>query len=93
MIRKLCGYALRVGFLLEKVYWWFVRPVTVGVVGLVVDQQGRVLLVRHTYKRGWYLPGGGIKRGESSSSALARELKEETGIAAQVGPDELVGGD
>lgn len=55
---------------------------TLGVRGLVLDRDGRVALVLHTYLDGWYLPGGGVQRGESYDRALARELSEEIGLAA-----------
>lgn len=61
--------------------WWFVtRPFSVGVLGLVVDDQGRILLVEQTYRHGWYLPGGSVRRKEPLDEALRRELREEVGV-------------
>jgi len=53
------------------------RPVTLGVKGAVFDAQGRVLLVKHSYTKGWHLPGGGVERNETLSQAVCREIKEE----------------
>ncbi len=56
---------------------------------LVLTRGDEVLLVRHTYRNGWFLPGGGLKRGESLEAAARREAREEVG--ARIGNLELLG--
>jgi len=63
-----------------RLYWRIVRPRTLGVRAVVVGDQGRIALVRHTYGDHWYLPGGGVKKKESYARALARELQEEIAL-------------
>ena len=51
----------------------------IGAAAFIVDAEGRVLLVKHTYGRlNWELPGGGGEVGESPVETAVREVKEET---------------
>lgn len=47
---------------------------------LIVDDQGRVLLVKEAGRDWWDLPGGGLDHGESIAEGLARELAEEVNL-------------
>lgn len=62
------------------------RAKTLGVRGVVTDADGRILLVQHTYLPGWWLPGGGVDRGETGEQAVIRELREEAGVVATSRP-------
>jgi 8-oxo-dGTP pyrophosphatase MutT (NUDIX family) len=71
-------------------YWRFARGMTLGVRGLVLDGDGRVFLVKHSYVDGWHLPGGGVETGETLIEALTHELREEGNIEL-TGPPVLHG--
>ena len=63
------------------------RPV-VGV-GAVVVQDGKVLLIKRRFEPlagQWSLPGGTLEVGETLTTGVARELREETGLEVEVGP-------
>ena len=57
--------------------------VTAGAV--IRDERGRVLLLRHVFRRGsgWGIPGGFLASGEQPDEAVRRELREETGLALE----------
>lgn len=58
-------------------FFFLTRGMTLGVRAACFDAEGRIFLVRHTYTPGWYMPGGGIERHETSFDALRKELREE----------------
>ena len=74
---------------LMHLYWRFSRGLTLGVRGMAIDRDGRIFLIKHSYVKGWHLPGGGVEAGESMPDALAREMKEEGNI--EIGAAEFFG--
>ena len=63
-------------------------PFTIGVGGVVIDQE-KVLLVKLTYgHKGWILPGGYVKSTETIGRAVKREVREETGL--EVKPTQII---
>ncbi len=75
---------------LFRVWWRFSRGMTLGVRGIATDSEGRILLVRHTYRAGWFLPGGGVESRETAVDAVVREMEEEGGVRA-LAPPRFVG--
>jgi 8-oxo-dGTP diphosphatase len=73
--------AFRVGFPLARIWWQLARPRHEGTI-VAVYVGSALLLVRPSYRTGWHLPGGGVRRGEMPEAAARRELAEETGLAA-----------
>ncbi|MBN1966188.1 MAG: NUDIX hydrolase [Anaerolineae bacterium] len=59
---------------------------TVGAVGVVFDDDGRILLLEHVFHPyyPWGLPGGWVDRREDPAAAVERELREETGLDVRV---------
>ena len=79
---------LRLVYLAYQVYSFIFRPLTLGV-RIMMMQDGKVLLVRHTYLEGGFMPGGGVKRNETLDQAARREVHEEVG--AQLNEISLIG--
>jgi 8-oxo-dGTP diphosphatase len=71
------------GSLQWRVLWATQHKYIVGVSGVVHDDRGRILVLRHRYwsAAAWGLPGGYMKAGETPAEALAREVREETGLS------------
>lgn len=83
MIPELLGrlWKLLSGSLQWRVLWLFNSKFMIGVSGVVLDESGNVLLLRHRYWSAarWGLPSGYVKKREKLEDALSREVREETG--------------
>lgn len=69
--------------------WGLTRPrYSLGVVGVLIDDDRRVLLVEHVFhsRTPWGLPGGWVDWGEAPDATLRRELREELELDVEVGP-------
>ena len=56
-----------------------------AVAAMIFDEQGRILLFRHTYRKfEWGIPAGGLEYGEQPEKAIVREFFEETGMQIKV---------
>jgi 8-oxo-dGTP pyrophosphatase MutT (NUDIX family) len=65
---------------LRHAFWALTGRRGRGVLAVPLTAEGRLVLVRLTYARGWHLPGGGVGRNEDSGAAALRELAEEIGM-------------
>lgn len=71
-----------------RVLWLVNAKFMVGVTGVVSDDQGRFLLLRHRLwpeDRQWGLPSGYAVRGEEFTDTVVREVREETALEVRTG--------
>lgn len=71
-------------------YIWYRNPVPAA--GVLLEQEGRVLLVRRRYDPragAWCIPAGFMEAGETPEQCAEREVLEETGLIVQ--PERLFG--
>jgi 8-oxo-dGTP diphosphatase len=61
-------------------YYASLPAVFVGVAVLFHDAEGRLLLVKPTYRPHWILPGGAMDPGEAPRQTAVREIAEELGL-------------
>lgn len=73
---------------LESAQWFASLPkLALSANAVLRDTQGRIALVRNTYREGWSLPGGVVDDNEPPALACVRELAEELGYTVErVGP-------
>ncbi|MFI9822832.1 NUDIX hydrolase [Streptomyces sp. NPDC052013] len=72
----------------SRVMWLLNAKFVVGVTGVVRDDEGRVLLLKHRMwppGRQWGFPSGFARKGEDFRRTLVREVKEETGLDVEAG--------
>jgi ADP-ribose pyrophosphatase YjhB (NUDIX family) len=68
----------------------FSRPTPISVAdAAVIDESGRILLIRRADNGLWAMPGGALEVGETAASGARREVLEETGVVAE--PVALIG--
>ena len=75
-----------VGQIVGQIAGLTIRP---GVAAVVRDAEGRILLHRRRVGGGWAPASGSLEPGEDVHAGLIRELREETGLAADI--ERLVG--
>lgn len=71
-----------------RIVWVLHAKFVVGVTGVVRDDEGRVLLLRHRLwppGRQWGLPSGFARKGEDLRATVVREVREETGLDVETG--------
>lgn len=63
----------------------------ISVVAALIERDGRLLICQRrkgdVYPLKWEFPGGKIQSGETPPQALTRELEEELGVRAVIGPE------
>jgi len=89
VIRQFAGFIRRYPLLIRLpyiVYRRFQPRYTIGVVGVLINNSGQILIVEHVLhpENPWGLPGGWIGKNEEPADAVVRELKEELQLDATV---------
>ncbi len=89
--RRLASIIRRTPLLVDfALVLWQVRQAkfTMGVVGVVINDEQHILLVEHVFhpRSPWGLPGGWVDRHEDPVNTIAREMQEELSLTVDVGP-------
>jgi ADP-ribose pyrophosphatase YjhB (NUDIX family) len=83
---RLWQHFYQLAYLVLRCFWFVFRPMGKGT-QVAIWHDGRLLLIRNGYRRGYSLPGGGRNSGESARRAAVRELREEVGL--HLSPNQL----
>ncbi|MEM7133145.1 MAG: NUDIX domain-containing protein [Chloroflexota bacterium] len=76
---------MRLAYQVLRLKWFLLRPVTVGV-RIMLIQNDEVVLLKQTYLPDWHFPGGMVDRGETMAEAAEREAAEEVGATCHTPP-------
>ncbi|WP_045838088.1 NUDIX domain-containing protein [Hyphomicrobium sp. 99] len=68
-------------------YWRLTRGVYLNVEAFVMDEAGRILLVREEVGGKWSLPASTVQKGESLETALRRLIRDAAGIEVNSKPE------
>lgn len=77
-MRQVMKWILTLAYHANRLRCFLLRPLSISV-KLILVQDGKIVLVQHSYQPGWHIPGGGVKRGETLEQAVRREAREELG--------------
>ena len=57
---------------------------SVGAMCIIERADGRLLFIRHLYRKRWGVPGGLLERHETPTDAARREVREEVGLEVEL---------
>jgi ADP-ribose pyrophosphatase YjhB (NUDIX family) len=63
---------------------WIAPTFSVGAMCIIERADGRILFIRHLYRKRWGVPGGLLERRETPTDAARREVREEVGLAVEL---------
>jgi 8-oxo-dGTP diphosphatase len=87
--QRVAAFLRRAPYLMAAASWVYrfrQEHITAGVVGVIANEVGHILLVEHVFhpKHPWGLPGGWMNRRENPDETICREAREETALTIAV---------
>lgn len=79
VVTRLWGVCLYLAFQAARVVFSITKKRIRGTM-VAIWYRGEILLVKCSYRKGWSIPGGLVKRGETWAQAAVRETFEEVGL-------------